>query len=407
MQAASIVNRRYRVVPRATYMFEDTIFNTTSNSFTDTGVSITPDNGKNLVFARANASAGAEGADNSRLQVTYDGADFGTSLGNSSAQGGHWNAIDMGVMKLIDADGTAEVKIQAASFVDAVRSADVGAQQLLSIPMETMGLVEGVDYWYREESDDTPYLVTSGDEETVATLNFTVSNASDQFVAFFYCETAMNSAGQYSVKYYRDAPSANLTSTNSREAISSDLFHTTPWVHKFGGMDAGANSISVRCRRGTGTSDVLVRRSRMCIINVAALAGAQEQRTPTDFDPRAGEDGAGDVFATMPGFNQIYTPSGLEQTIVLAMMTSETTDVTPPAAVCTYRLRDTTDDVNYAEDFGEAIVGAGNVTFSLGMAVKETSKSTMWRVQIREANDTDNACNFTHGGVMVFGLKFL
>lgn len=203
MQSVVLVNQRWRNFPEARYMFEDNTFNTTSGTFVDTGVTITPDNGINLVFARANSSGGSEGVDAGVTRVTYDGVDIGRAELFLSDQGGHWNANDMGMLKLVDSSGTGDLKIQAHR-TGGGRSIDVGSQQLLTIPLETMGLVEGVDYWQGEFHEGTgptdPFKWDTGlnwlgaDALTsmveIARLDFTAPETEIYFL-FFSWESAM------------------------------------------------------------------------------------------------------------------------------------------------------------------------------------------------------------------------
>jgi hypothetical protein len=153
MQSASLVNRRYRAFPKAIYMFEDVVFNNYGLVYADTGVTITPDNGKNLVFGRASCSAGSEGPAHGILRVLYDGTEIGISDLWQQDTGGTWNSNDLGMIKIVDSSGAGEIKLQAKASASN-RSVDVGTQQLLTIPLDTMGLVEGVDYWYQEEYED-------------------------------------------------------------------------------------------------------------------------------------------------------------------------------------------------------------------------------------------------------------
>ena len=293
----------------------------------------------------------------------------------------------------------------------AARGADVGAQQLMSIPLETMGLVEGVDYWY-EDGTDTPFIIDTGDGGaivTVATLNWTAPQ-DEVYLAFYYCESSQVTValdGEYAVYHYLDTHDPigeiNLTTHNAREStgVVENQWHTMPWVQAIGGISAGPNSISIRAQVWNGIGDLKIRRARMFVIRESAITSWQQKRIATDFNPVA--DGDGDVFASMPDFTQTRTPPALEQTIVLAMMTSETADAN--STVPTYAIRDDTDGVNYAEDFGEIVLTTSNVTYSLAMAIKESAKQTTWKALIREANNTGNACNFTDGEVLIFGLK--
>ena len=81
MQSTTLVNRRYRDVPEAQFQFVDAIFNTQSTSYVDTGTSIIPRAGINLVLFRANSAAGAEGITLPSLKAQYAGADIGETQG--------------------------------------------------------------------------------------------------------------------------------------------------------------------------------------------------------------------------------------------------------------------------------------------------------------------------------------
>ncbi len=422
MQAASIVNRRYRNFPKAAFMFEDSLSNITADIFTDTGVSITPDNGVNLIFARANASAGDAGV-SPVLRATYNGAELGRSDINSSSQGGHWNGNEIGVMKVVDTSGLGEVKIQGHSN-SPVNSTDIGAQQIISIPLGTMGLVEGVDYWYQEESDDTPFDIVWGDSgtdiKTAATLNWTAPE-NEAYLAFWYAEGAIQQTaglGAYAVYFYEGEN--NITSHNMRSSggIADFVYHSHAWAQAIS-ISAGPASVSVRPRiwNQSGGTTAHFRRSRMLVIRASSIlqgwgVGGQQEAAFPHFDPVT--HGSGNAFATIPGYTQTYTPSVKEQVIVMAMMASESYDITPAKpAVPTYVLRDDTEGVDYATDFGEMINKVGNDCMTIAFAVKETSEPTTWKIKIRDANDNGVAFKDTptkagseniHGLVLIFGL---
>jgi hypothetical protein len=186
-------------------MFQDAgeLDNVSGATFGDTSIAITPDNGWNLVFVRAGCSAGSEGTTSTEIRATYAGTEIGVSEFYETGQDGHWNSNDFAMIKLVDTSGTDEVKIQAHGG-SVGRSADVGAQQVLSIPLETMGLVEGVDYWYQEEYEgvDDDFNWDSGDiapESLTSTveisrLDWTAPDTEVYFV-FWSCEAAMQLAG--------------------------------------------------------------------------------------------------------------------------------------------------------------------------------------------------------------------
>jgi hypothetical protein len=234
-------------------MFEDTIFNTTNTSPTDTGVAITPDNGKNLIFARANCSAGFEGGDAGTMQATYDGVEIGIAEGFHSEQGApgqlytsHWNANDFGMIKLVDTDGIAEIKARANAN-SGTRSINVGAQQLLSIPLESMGLVEGVDYWYQEEHEDTPVEWKKGttdiepyDPATIETRHREISRLewtapeTEPYLTFFSFESDMSEFGgsqNYSIQLITGPPWKSISSITESGGTATV---TTTAAHGFG-----------------------------------------------------------------------------------------------------------------------------------------------------------------------------
>ena len=257
MQAVSLVNQRWRNFPKATYFFEDVTFNTTSGTFVDTGVTITPDNGINLVFARANSSGGSEGVDAGVTRVTYDGVDIGRAELFLSDQGGHWNANDMSMLKLVDSSGTGDLKIQAHR-TGGGRSIDVGSQQLLTIPLETMGLVEGVDYWQGEFHEGTgpgdPFKWDTGldwlgaDALTsmveIARLNWTVPETEIYFM-FYSWEAAMtNPVADATYAVYPMATgvdrirSCGITSTGTTATVSQvGHGYQDNWQVKIAGAD--------------------------------------------------------------------------------------------------------------------------------------------------------------------------
>jgi hypothetical protein len=494
-------------------MFEDAIFNTTSGSFVDTGVAITPDNGVNLVFARASSGAGPQGSDSGSLQVTYDGDDVGISEPVMNGTGGHWNSNDIGMIKLVTGDGVKELKLQAHPGSAGSRSIDVGAQQLLSIPLETMGLVEGVDYFRGEFFEGTgpgdPFQWEFGEDWQgnlnqktavieIARVDFTASET-EVYLFFYSFESSLvipvndgtyalypvatstdrirscsiTSSGTvatvtlvnhgYQNNFQTKIVGANQseyngvfvinkvtddtfkytivptsspatgTITEQREPVSESSqvshvvtegssvgwFESKCWVYARG-ITAGPATVALVGRHWTSNSEVNVRRVRLIAIKASSLTAGwgvgegSTQKTAffsgNQWDPRVSEDGNGATFAEITNYTQTYVPvgPGTEQTIFfwMAVNTAAGSDIFPPSAITTFKIRNVTDAKDFCIDMAKPMQQTDNINWTFGMAVRDnnTSSST-WQIQARDANNLNTQTRHRNGVFMVVGLK--
>lgn len=409
MQSATVVNRRFRDFSRAKFAFEDNIFTTTSTTFVETGVSLVPEAGINVILFRANASAGSLGGAAASLQATYAGSEIGSSELNKSIQGGHWNSIEFAGFRVIDSDGTSEVKINA-KVIGGARNVDVGAQQIISLPLEGWGLVEDTHYSFFQ-SEDT-FQITSPTAVIVDSMAFTVPTTG-KYLVLWYAESAMAQnagLGEYAIYgFVNEGDSFNNRSSHiAREAPgtgSASDFHTW-FFSEIRTIQAGANSYSVRSLRWQGNTIVSVRKPRMIVISLDAFQG-----TPKSGESFADVATTSNSFVEIPALSRTFeSGSRSEQVLFIANCTGGQNTIEHPggsdANVATYKIRDATAGVDYATDSGERLIDiSSNRTRATTFGLKENaSGSTVWQVFLREANNTGGWVTYTHGNSAVMGL---
>jgi hypothetical protein len=389
-------------------VFEDAIFNTTSSTYVETGVSLTPEAGINVILFRANASAGSEGAASPSLKATYAGSDIGESVDYENETGGHWNGIELAGWKVVDCDGVSEVKLLARRTTNE-RSTDVGAQQIISLPLGAWGLVEDTDYSLVQSEATTE--ITDANLTVVDTLNFTVPETGE-YLVLWYAEGAMQEnagLGEYAVYgYVNEAdPFLKRNAHNSRESAGptgADEFHTWMWS-EMRTIQAGANSYTVRAQRWNGISTLSVRRPRLLVISLAAFEGTRQRWS-------SGTDVAttSNSFVEYTPFSWTHNSAQSEQVLVIMNCTTDLKTTEHPSGsndnVATYKIRDDTNGVDYATDYGErARDWVSNVQQTTAFALKEGAVGdTNWKIYIREANNTGGWVTGTYGSIAITGL---
>lgn len=387
--------------PKATFKFEDTIFNTgTDNTYQETGVSIVPDSGLNLVLWRENASAGSEGIAGVELKATYLGSAL-TEVGTLfSTQGGHWNASELMGFKVIDADGTSSVKLHARA-VGSARSGDVGAQQLISVPLGQMGLASGTDFWYDNGIEsDTSITTTFPTQTTVTSMPVNVSDAGSYLVMMSHDtkQPIVAGNGSWAARLYVNE--INVSSHMDKEGSSGVAeYQNAPWAQVVT-LVAGLNTIELRASRWAGVGTLNMRRGRLCVIKGSSFDQMQGTRSFTDVGSNT------DTFSEITALSQTYTPNQREQVLVFGSVSSESDDITGTKAVATYKIRDDTDGIDYATDFGTPVGHLSNSVHAFSFALKEnTIVPTDWKMFIREANSSSNTGTMNHGAMAIWSLS--
>ena len=236
--------------PPATFQFEDTIFNTgLGGAYQETGVSIVPDSGLNLVFWRENASAGSEGTSSIDLKATYAGSTLAEVGPLFSTQGGHWNAVELMGFKVVDADGSSLVKLHARASSS---SADVGAQQLISVPLGQMGLASGTDFWYDNGIEgDTNIPTTLGDMTTVTSMPVNVTEAGPYLLMMSHDTKMALAAAVGRWAAYLFVNESNISNHMAKEATSVAEYQNAPWAQVVN-LATGLNTIEIRAGKWTG-----------------------------------------------------------------------------------------------------------------------------------------------------------
>ncbi|KKN12444.1 hypothetical protein LCGC14_1016370, partial [marine sediment metagenome] len=364
--------------PPAMFQFEDTIFNTgLGGTYQETGVAIVPDSGLNLVFWRENASAGSEGTTGIDLKATYLGAELAEVGPLFSIQGGHWNASELMGFKIVDADGSSLVKLHARTSSS---SADVGAQQLISVPLGQMGLASGTDFWYDNGIEgDTNIPTTLGDMTTVTSMPVNVTEAGPYLLMMSH-DTKMPivaADGRWAAYLYVNE--TNVSNHMAKEASPGVAeYQNAPWAQVVN-LAAGLNTIEIRAGKWTGIGALNMRRGRVCAIKGSSFDQMQGTRSFTDADSNT------DTFTEITALSQTYTPNQREQVLVIGVTNSFSDDLTGTKAVATYKIRDDTDGVDYATDFGTPVGLLSSSIHAFSFALKEnTIDTTDWKMFIRE-----------------------
>ncbi len=390
--------------PPSTFQFEDTIFNTgTDNTYQETGVSIVPDSGLNLVLWRENASAGSEGTSAADLKVTYSSSALAEVGPLFSIQGGHWNAGELMGFKVVDADGTSSVKLHARS-TGGSRSLDVGAQQLISVPLAQMGLVSGTDFWYDNgiEGDTNIPTTLNGTPSGMTTVTSMPVNVTEagRYLVMMSHDTKMQTVaavGRWAA--YLFVNETNVSNHMAKEATGVAEYQNAPWAQTVN-LVAGLNTIEIRAGKWTGTGPLNMRRGRLCAIKGSSFDQLQGTRSFTDVDNNT------DTFTEITALSQTYTPNQREQVLVIGVTNSISDDLTGTKAVATYKLRDDTDGIDYAIDWGTPAGDLNNSVPAFGFALKEnTIETTDWKMLIREPNLSTNTGSMNHGAMVVWSLS--
>ncbi len=409
VQSVNLVNRRFRDFSRSQFSFEDTLFNTTSQSYAETGVSITPEAGINVILFRANASPGSEGTGQPSLKATYAGSDIGESINNENEIGGHWNGVDLAGWKVVDCDGVSEAKL-LAHIGSSSRSADVGAQQIISLPLGGWNLVEDTHYSLVQSEDTTE--VTSGSAVVIETLNFTVPTTG-RYLVLWYAEAAMSenaALGSYALyAYVNDGDSfPNRSSHMSRDSpgqFTDNDFHTWMWS-EIRTISAGANSYTIKALRWNGNTTVFIRKPRIIVISLDNVF---------EGTPQSGTSGT-DTPTTSNSFVEntvgarTHNSATSEQVLVIANQTVDYKTAAHPTSsnenVATYKIRDNTDGVDYGTDSGERGKDwVTNVIPTTVFALKEGAVGdTDWKLYVREANGFGGWITVTTTSIVVTGL---
>ena len=275
--------------PQALYSFEDAIYTTdTSASYEETGVSLTPAAGVNLVLFRANAGAGPAGSTGSKIKASYAGGDIAESTGNesSSASAGHWNNTEMSGFKIIDTTGADSVKIHAAA-TSSPRSAEVGAQQIISVPLEDLGLVEGTDYWFDNGSDSFVAIPSASGTQVVKVTEIELTApVTGPYLLLGHCEAKIsNYPANVSYRVYYYVNESNISNHVAREGdVSGTTSHTMPWAQVVN-LTAGTNKVSVRVGRWNTTNAFSYKRARIALINGDAFNSLTGTRSFVDYQP--------------------------------------------------------------------------------------------------------------------------
>ena len=386
--------------PKAKFQFEDTIFNTgTDNTYQKTGVSIVPDSGLNLVLWHENASAGSEGISAVELKATYLGSDLAEVEALFSTQGGHWNASELMGFKVIDANGTSAVELQARA-TSSSRSGDVGAQQLISVPLEQMALVSGTDFWYDNGIESDTAITTTLPTETVVTsMPVNVTEAGPYLVMMSHDtkQQLVASFGRWAARLYVNE--SNVSSHMDKQGTNVAAYQNAPWAQVVN-LNAGLNTIELRAGKWTGAGTVNMRRARLCVINGSSFDQMQGTRSFADVSNNT------DTFNEITALSQTYTPNQREQVLVFGCANSQSDDITGTKAVATYKIRDDTDGIDYATDFGTPVGLLSSSIHAFSFALKEnTIDTTDWKMFIREANSSSNTGTMNHGAMAIWSLS--
>ena len=316
-------------------------------------------------------------------------------------QVGHWNDIELSGWKVIDCDGTSEVKLLALSNTGA-RSVDVGAQQLISLPLEGWGFVEDTHYFFQQSQGEsvTEFSEPSTTLVTIDTFNVSVPTTG-LYLVLWYAEGAQVTAAALGEWVIYAAKDASLRSQHqARESTTlADEFHTFAFS-EIRTLDAGANDLSIKARRWNGVGAVKVKRSRIAVISMDAFKGTTQQIASfTDTLTTSNSF----IENTVMARTHNSAPRS-EQVLVIVNQTSE--GQTSNSNVATYKIRDDTAGVDYATDSGERMRDfSSNVTSTMLFALKENAKgNTDWKVFLRNANNTGTDVKFTFGNIAVLGL---
>ncbi len=402
------VGQLFSSTPTATYEFEDDVFTTTLfTTYEDTGVSIVPDNGVNLLLYRANSSA-VNSTSNTALRALYAGAAVNESEGSpEEAVGDHWNATQFTGFKVVTANGVDTLRLQAKATGGSPRQAAVGSQQVISVPLETLGLVENTDYWFDNGSESSFNIPASSGTNIVTVNSFDITvPVTGPYLLLGNAEARMIAdspgAGQYAVYSY--ANESNISSNMVRDGQVGGpgaLWHTNPWAQVIN-LNAGANNISIRARRWNGTFGMDLRRATLCLINGSSFDNMTGAVTFTDTDTSSS------TFTEITQISQTHAPTEPGQVLVFGSSNSRSFDVTGPEAIPTFKIRDDTDGVDYAEDFGEGmtrITGGITTIHSQGFAIKDDALNpTDWKMFVRDANATGNQVRSSKSSLVVWSL---
>ncbi len=383
--------------PIATYAFDDSIITKTSTVYSNTGITITPETGWNLVFFRANAGEG--GICNFTelfLRVRYSGATVAEVSDDGNA-GGPWDTVDLAGFKLIDADGTSTVTVQGKLGTGSC-DMDISSQQLISIPLEAMALTSGTDYWFHN-GVDTDFSIsdppdTSSDSIIISSVDLNVPVESE-YLIFGYGEVEEVTTRNHTIEFFDNGSRIS----GNRVRTSSSGFYRHFAYSQLITLTAGAHTITAEgFVFANFTSNT--RRCRICVLR----ADSFNQIIDADGSQAANVDG---IFTEMPTLTQEYTPNLAEQVLVIGYANSRTTDATAPRAIPTYKIRDNTTGTDYATDFGGPIqtVTPGSVVPTMGFAIKDgASALTEWQMYIREANSAGNSASFLTGNLVIWSL---
>ena len=392
--------------PLAKHILQENVFNISSTSYTATGAQIIPDNGVNLILYRANFGSGAEGMSGGDLKITYSASTLGEIASRRpGTTEGHFSDGEITGFKVVDTNGVSVVELFGKA-TSGSSSIDVGAQQIISIPLETMGLVEDTDYWFDNGIDSTVAITGSiAWPQPITTISGVLPVAGD-YLVFSMAEIEQqlfSGDGAFAQTLYING--SNITNhTFMQSTINGDFFSMTR--ASLVTLSAGLNVFECTVNLWKGTNDPNARRARLCIINAAVFDQMQDIRTFADTDNPT------DSFVEVSSISQTYIPNQPEQVIVIADVVSQSADVANPTpAIPTYKIVDETDNVDYAADFGVPLLddisgGTSDSVPSLAFAVKEnTFNPTDWKVYLRDPNDDGSIVKFTQGSMIIWGLS--
>jgi hypothetical protein len=347
------------------------------------------------------------------LKTTYDGADIGETAANSwgrTVEGNfdHWNSTEMTGFKVVDCNGSSSFDVLAKVLVGG-SGVNVGSQQVISLPLEGWGLVENTDYWNHQDESVFTILspVAQGPQVTTDTLNFTAP-VTGQYLCLWSCEANLPEefGNSYSIDAYFNG--ARSTQGDTREGITAgpstepDVgeYHTFMWsdIRTF---TAGANNVEIRGQiKNSWLADMLIRRRRMIVIDLSAFEGTPQTASVTDPNTVTTS-----TFTEMPDYSLTHTSASDEQ--VLVLLSLNTQDFTVPSVIGTFKIRDDTEGVDYATDFGERQIEPHTEQINtIGFGLKEaTAGDTDWKAYIRCITYNGSQVRANSGTICILGLK--
>jgi hypothetical protein len=303
--------------------------------------------GLNLLFYRGNAGWAGSSANTGGLEIRamYQGSIVGFGDVSTTIQiGNEWGAEVAG-FKVLTGDGVSAPRIEGRSINSASRVIQYGALDLVSLPLDAMGVSSGTDYWYINGSDTGNTDPTSS-WVTAASLDFTAPD-DGEYLILFTTEVGGDVEGRARFRVDSDVL---MTQAEVGDTIS---FPAPGAVIRT--LSAGAHTVDMQHQANNfAGGSVTTTRSRIFVVRTASFDQIHGVRSD------ASQSYTGFPFTKLNAYDLTYTPRQREQLFVIGVGGySAVNDVTSAG----YKLVNVTDGEEYCIDAGQ---GINNSTASPG-----------------------------------------